>query len=401
VAVGGSYKARVSVTRCGAYDVDLVRDSLRRLLEPLGGLAAFAQPGERILLKPNLLLAVEPARAITTHPALVEVLAGELLALGAQVIVFDSPGAGMPHTRGAMNRVYRRTGMAAAARRTGAELSFDLRVEGVGHPGGRLVRRVDLVRVLREVDGIISLPKLKTHTFMGFTGAVKNLFGAVPGLAKPGYHAKLPDAGAFADMLLDVVQLLAPRLHVMDGVLALEGDGPGTGGRPREAGLLLASSDPVAIDAVATRLVGMPWERVPTMSAAQQRGLWSGDLSGIEVLAPEGAGLDDLAVKGFALPRQAPDPTGFMRTGRVVRTLTQLANDSLNATPRPAAGRCTACGNCVRACPTGAMSLRSGLAVVEKQRCIRCYCCHELCPQGAVELDISRLGRLIRGLGLM
>lgn len=390
--------ARVALGRQEDYESEGLREALRLLLNHMGGMAAFVQPGERVALKPNLLLGASPERAITTHPAVVEAVAAEVRAAGGHPLLVESPGAGIPHTRGALERVFRKTGMAELARRTNLELVCDSRARMVSHPGGRLIHRVDVVTALVEADAVISLPKLKTHTYMTFTGAVKNLFGAVPGLQKPAYHAKLPDPALFAEMLLDVVSLIRPRLHVMDGILALEGDGPGSAGRPRQAGLLLASVDPVALDAVACRLVGLPEENVPTLVAARERGLWSGRIEDIEMV---GGRLEDLFVADFLAPIRAPDPTGYRRTGRLLRLLREAANEAINPRPRPKAGRCTACGSCVRACPTGAIRVEGRLARVETKECIRCFCCHELCPEAAIDLELRGLGRLARSLGLM
>jgi uncharacterized protein (DUF362 family)/ferredoxin len=389
---------QVSVVRCDGYEPGAVVSALGEVLAPWGGMSAFVSPGERVALKPNLLLAAAPERGITTHPAVMAGLAAQVRAAGASPVLVESPGAGLPNSVRLLERVYRSTGMADLERRGLLELSRDLRVKTVSWPSGRSVKRLDLLLPLAPGKAVISVSKLKTHTYMTFTGAVKNLFGAVPGLAKAGYHAKLPDPARFADMLLDVALAVGPRLHVMDGIVGLEGNGPGTGGRPRAAGLLLASPDPVALDAVACGLVRLPLERVPTLVAARERGLWSGRLQDVELLGGE---WEELWTEAFQPPVRAPDPTGFARSDRISRVLTALARDAFNPRPVPRADRCTGCNSCVRACPVGAMRPGRSTPIVDDRRCTRCFCCHEFCPDAAIELERSQLGRVAGRLGLM
>ena len=387
----------VVATRCARYDPVEVEGALRRLLAPLGGMAAFVQPGERIALKPNLLMGAPPEKAVTTHPDVVAAVALAVREAGGEPVLMESPGSGIPYSAAALRRVYRRTGMTAMAERIGLELNLDTRVRAVSHPDAKLTKRLDVLTPLLEVDGVISLPKLKTHYFMIFTGAVKNLFGVVPGFAKPGYHAKLGDPRRFADMLLDIVSFVRPRLSVMDAVVGLEGDGPGTAGRPREIGALLASPDPVALDAAACALVGIPGEQVPTLATARERGLWSGSYPDVVWL---GENPEALRVQGFVVPRSATGSAG-MGPGPVLdRVAGSLMRELFSARPRPRRGRCTGCGTCERACPRQAITVHENLAYVDDDRCIRCYCCHELCPEAAIDLELGRMGRALRRVGL-
>ena len=386
----------IASVRCADYSLEAVRAAVDGLLAPLGGMEAFVRPGERIVLKPNCLLAAEPGQAITTHPVVVRVVAELVRREGAFPVVVESPGAGIPHTVRALRRVYGRTGLAAMAEEIGLELGLDTEVEAVSAPGAVLAKRVDMLRAVREADGVISLPKLKTHTYMTFTGAVKNLFGVIPGYAKPGFHAKLADPGRFADMLLDVCGLVSPRLSVMDAVLALEGDGPGTAGRPRMVGALLAGADPVSLDLAACRMVGIEPAAVPVLLAAQHRGLV--DLRAASPVL--GVPLDAFGVAGFEWPRSTWNGGGFGPRAAMERALRPVLNNATNPRPRPRPGRCTACGVCARACPVGAVTVRDRLALVDDARCIRCYCCHELCPEGAVDLERTLTGRALRALGV-
>lgn len=391
-----SEPAPIVLAACEAYGLDRVRRALDELLEPLGGMGSFVRPGERIALKPNCLLAAEPDRAITTHPVIVRAVAEAVREAGGRPVIVESPGAGIPNTERALRRVFAKTGLTAMAEEIGLEISLSTEVESVSAPGSHLVKRLDVMRALREVDGVISLSKLKTHTYMTFTGAVKNLFGAIPGYGKPGHHAKLADPDRFADMLLDVAALVAPRLSIMDAVVALEGDGPGTGGRPRPLGALLAGVDPVAVDVAACRLVGIELEAVPVLRAAERRGLVRLDADFPLVGVP----LEELAVRDFDWPRAAWPAGGIGRRMLLQRVAKPLLDAAANARPRPRRGRCTACGTCERACPVGAITLVDRLAVVDDSRCIRCYCCHELCPENAVDLERALLGRVAQAVGL-
>lgn len=380
----------VSVVRCETYDVEAVRRSLRAALEPLGGMTAFVSPGQRVLLKPNLLMPVRPERAITTHPSVVEAAVELVREAGGAPFIADSPG-GPLHVGVGMKRLYQDTGLQQVADRLGVPLVYECAAIQLSTPDGFLLKRLDLLKACQDADVVLSLAKLKTHGQTVMTGAVKNLFGLVPGLVKSAYHAKLPGTDRFCDMLLDIVACVRPALSVIDGVVGLEGNGPSLGGSPRRVGVLLASPDPVALDAVACRIIGLDPGQLALFRAAERRGWWPVEIQ----VAGE-------PVAAVAVPDFRPHIRAYAATRRTRRRWTSwVARRFLVPVPLPRRGRCTACRTCERTCPSQAIRIVNRLAVVDQERCILCYCCHEVCPEAAIDLKLSALGRLVRWTGLL
>jgi uncharacterized protein (DUF362 family)/Pyruvate/2-oxoacid:ferredoxin oxidoreductase delta subunit len=390
----------VSIARCAAYELDALRAAVREVLAPLGGIGAFVRPGERIGLKPNIILPSSADRAICTHPLLVAATALVVREAGAYPVVVESPGAGIVPLKSIMAGVFRRAGYREVADRYGFELGTDTDWDVVPHPDGRAVHRVELLSSALACDGLINLPKLKTHTFMVLSGATKNLFGLIPGLTKVGYHAKLAEPRRFGEMLVDVAALSRPRLNIVDAILAMEGQGPSTSGTPRHLGLLLAGADSIAVDVACCDILGIHTGAVPVLAAAQTRGLWSGRPGDT---ATVGVPMAEVTVKDFALPGKYLDKTGLGRAHFLASGPRSLLRDGFSRRPRPKAGRCTVCGACEQACPGGAivMDKRAQVALVDDGRCIQCFCCHEVCPNAAIDLEFTGVGKVVHGLRLV
>ena len=371
----------VAVVRCDSYDENAVEASVLDALIRLGGIKRFVKPGDRVLLKVNLLSASSPEKSITTHPSVVKAVVKQVQSAGGIPIIGDSPGG--PFNRRVLESAYAKSGMKAVSDETGAVLNYDTGSKQVSYPEGKLLKKIDVINLLGEVDVVITLPKLKTHTLTRFTGATKILFGVVPGLTKPAYHMKFADVGLFSDMLLDILCYMKPALSLMDGVIGLEGDGPGTSGVPKKAGLIMASEDSVALDVVASSVIGMDPMDVPILRKAVDRGLSSGVLSDIEVSGEK--------VEVVRVPfRQPSGDTGGIGKALASKTLRGLILKTTIAYP-VANKNCVGCGVCMQNCPAAAISMESGKARMNLSKCIRCYCCHELCPHKAVDLR-SRLG---------
>jgi uncharacterized protein (DUF362 family)/NAD-dependent dihydropyrimidine dehydrogenase PreA subunit len=365
--------AQVYIARCSSYDPQAVEAAFVQSLQSLSDAQLLVRPGQRVLLKPNLLQAQRPERGITTHPAVVAAVARWVRDAGATAIIADSPGG--LYNQHLLRQLYDVTGMATVAQDTGALLNYDLSTLQVSCPGARAAQTLDALRVAVDADAIINIPKLKTHGLMQLTGAVKNLFGTVPGVIKGAYHARFPSVERFAAMLIDIVGYYRPVLTVMDAVVAMEGDGP-SGGDLRDVGVLLTSADAVAVDMVAASMVGMAPLGVPTIAAAVRRGLGTGRVGDIRLL---GAALDEVRVAGFKQPSTA---------GQRVRMIPSLVpswiTNALLASPE-AGPHCTGCGVCAENCPVQAIAIVDKRARTDLKRCIRCYCCHELCPEDAVD----------------
>jgi uncharacterized protein (DUF362 family)/Pyruvate/2-oxoacid:ferredoxin oxidoreductase delta subunit len=373
----------VSLVKCSTYERSAVRDAVRRSVDLVGGMGRYVQPGQRVLLKPNLLRASSPQQAIATHPAVVEAAVRLVQEAGGYPVIGDSPGG--PFVSAWLRAVYQSTGMVRLAAETGAELNQDWRETRLSHPDGKLIKALEVGTFASSADVIISLPKLKTHSFMRFTGAVKNLFGLVPGTVKVGYHSKFPEPEQFGDMLIDIATLIRPALSIMDAVVGMDGAGP-SAGDPFEIGAVLASADPVSLDLVAVSLVGIDPLSVYTLRAAVERGMVTGRASDVNVV---GDPLSDWDVRGFREPSARSSPR------RLVSMFSGVVKRWMVAAPR-ANDRCVACGICVRSCPVQAIAIKDGRARMDLETCIRCYCCHEMCPHRAIDLHKPLLGRLIR-----
>jgi len=379
---------QVYIGRCPSYAQDAVESAIRQAVAALGGIDRYVRPGQRVLLKPNLLLSKPPDTAIDTHPAVVQAVANLVREARAQPIIADSPGGGAGYNPAGLRSLYRITGLKSVAEMTGAELNLDCSSLEVPYPAGALVKRLDIIRPAVTADAIINLPKLKTHGLLRFTGAVKNLFGLVPGRIKLGYHSKLQDTERFADMLLDLALWARPTLTIVDAIVAMEGEGP-SAGRPRNLGLLLAGEDTSAVDLAALAIISLDPQTVPTIRVARQRDLPGSREAELEIV---GLRLAEARVGDFYAPQEGSPsvllgPPGFRR----------WAERQLVA--RPQAGpRCTGCGICADSCPAEAISIQKRRAQMDYGRCIRCYCCHEFCPHRAIELRRTPLASLIARL---
>lgn len=361
-------RVQVAAVECLSYDRNQVLTATRRAIELAGGLPSKLKPGAKVLVKPNLLTAKAPDAAATTHPEIVRALITVLREGGIEdIAVGDSPAGDHP-----WNKLWSETGFAEMAAETGVDLlPFDNfeRVEIPGHGS------VPVLRDWREFDAIISVPKLKTHLLTKTTGAVKNMYGLVIGNAKSSFHGLCPSPGAMAGFLVDLYGVLQADFALMDAVVCMQGDGPADG-EPKDCGLIFASSDAVALDALSAGIYGYAGKDIPLLAGCAAKGYGVAAAAGIAV-AGDGAGR-------LRSARARKSRAGLINS--IPRCLFRPLSYLLTCRPRIDTALCRACGLCEKVCPRSAIQRRGrGLRII-KSRCVLCMCCLEACPHQAVEL---------------
>jgi uncharacterized protein (DUF362 family)/NAD-dependent dihydropyrimidine dehydrogenase PreA subunit len=370
-------KNPVSIAAVPEYGEAAILDAVKKLLAPLGGMSAFVQAGQKVLIKPNMLLGKPAEKAVTTHPDLVWAVIRLVQECGATALVGDSPGVGLPRA------VAKKCGILSVIEKTGATLA--LFNDSVPFPNGTgLFHKLEIARDAAEADVIINLAKLKTHQMMGLTGGVKNMFGVIVGFRKVNLHFQAgSDKGLFAGMLLDLAKNIAPALTIVDAVTAMEGNGPGNG-TPVHIGALIAGTNPLAVDTVIIKMLGVAPDSVWTQKVAREQLMSGSSLNEVQITGPEPESLRPPQFKkakateiGFGLPA----------------ILRKTLKKSLSTLPKKDPDLCITCGICIRHCPAEAMSIVRGHVRINYKRCIGCFCCQELCPVGAIQ---ARQGLLLR-----
>ncbi|MBO4497823.1 MAG: DUF362 domain-containing protein [Lachnospiraceae bacterium] len=384
-------KSRVVVIPCNTYDEEKVYERLKYGLDELGGIGRFIKPEEKVLVKLNLLSAAQPERAVTTHPSVAKAVLRLLNEAGcADVKYGDSPGYGTCES------ALRMLGIDEEC--FGARMTPMSEAEHVEFPEGMTCKEFDFCKEIVESDAIINVCKMKTHALERITGAVKNVYGFICGYRKAAGHVKFPNDTVFARMLADIHRCTKPRLHIMDGIVAMEGNGPGSG-TPTPMNVLIVSVDPVSVDTVFCYLVNLDPEIIPTNSQGMRMGIGTDNEDEIEIVLcgdgePRTVSKDELFEKygnaSFDVPRGKPRGTFLMRYSGF---MTKLARR-----PMIDKSKCVKCGICVNHCPVPgkAVDFKNGKdnpPVYDYKKCIRCYCCQEMCPKHAISARHGLFGR--------
>jgi len=378
-------KSNVVLVVCKNYDEEKVYESLRDAVAALGGIGNFVSPEENILVKPNLLYPSKKEKCITTNPVVIKAVLRLLSEAGCtRVKVGDSPATGS--CRQAMNQL----GL-TEDQLYGAQIADMSREVFVKYPEGKAAKDFWLCEEVVQADAIIGVCKMKTHAFLKITGAVKNMYGLVCGTRKAQGHVKYPSVLKFSEMLVDIHNLVKPRLHVMDAIIAMEGNGPGSG-TPTEMGLIIVSADPVAIDTVFARLVDLDPVLVPTNTLGMVAGIGTCKESEIALKLVDNGVLRDISFDEM-FARFGKKDFDVSREKDRFNVLSLLSRFTGRFTRRPYidAEKCVKCGLCVNHCPVKgrAVTFKKGkdnIPVYDYKKCIRCFCCQEICPQHAIKV---------------
>jgi uncharacterized protein (DUF362 family)/NAD-dependent dihydropyrimidine dehydrogenase PreA subunit len=324
--------------------------------------------GKKVLIKPNVLRASAPEEGIVTHPAVLLAVVEKVAAMKpASIVVGDNPGL---FNYGANEEAFRKTGLMDAAKGYYQNIGNDS-VKVDFNPD--FMPFVSISQAVLDVDCIISLPKFKTHGLTVITGAIKNSYGFLPGAQKAKLHRAAGSAERFQEMLVDVFQLRIPDLFLMDAIVGMEGNGPASSDL-RQIGLILASDNAVALDAVMATMMGCAPGRLRSLRKAKEKGLGDYDLDTIELIG------ELRCLPDFKLPP--------------ISGAANLRNEALQAAmhsrtvlrPHADPDLCTGCGTCVEQCPVSALSMDDHLPQVDVETCITCFCCQEICPEKAMIL---------------
>lgn len=436
-------KSKVALVRCSSYKREDVEHAVTTAINLLGGFEEIFAGDENIpeitveselVLKPNLLAKASPEKAVTTHPEVFRAVGKALQEAGYKNLKYgDSPGNPML----SVSRTAEGCGIKTVADELGIEAGDFEHGTEIEFPEGRAAKHFVICNEVAKVIGaggetpagaVINICKMKTHQLERITGAVKNTFGCVYGVNKTASHAKFASPEHFAKMIADLNLLVRPRLHIMDGIVAMEGNGPGSGD-PLQMYVLIASTDPVAVDTTFCKLINLDADLVPTNTAAAEAGVGKMDDDGIEVLLgdmpmqKEGAEIlmDDISVKYGNSMFKVQRGREYRGSFRIMNILGRL----IEKKPIILEDKCIGCGICVESCPvegkaialrpriTAVLSETSGgtgmsrslseeegvpkgrVALYNYSKCIKCYCCQEMCPEKAIIVHKSLIAKII------
>ncbi len=366
-------KTQVSIIKCQDYNPTNILTAVRRSIDLIGGVSDSIAPGQRVLIKPNILSARRPEEGVTTHPEVIRAIITILKEVQAEILVGDSPSCFSDKD---IDEIYKASGIERLCKEEDVKL---IRFSQVVQIDG-----IPIAKALKEVDYIISAPKMKTHNLTVLTGGVKNMFGAVVGGHKLSLHLKFSDPVSFSSQLVDIFSHVKPQLTIMDAVVGMEGDGP-AGGKLKSIGLILSSKDAIALDSVFAQLVDISPFSVPTIKIGHERKLGVATPEDIEVLGEEIVGVK---MPGFSLPK----PSVMLQLSG---SLLWLFGKAMKLYPKVNKQKCTRCQTCAKACPVNAITITDSSCKINYSKCICCYCCHELCPSNAIEFKQSLLKKLL------
>jgi uncharacterized protein (DUF362 family)/Pyruvate/2-oxoacid:ferredoxin oxidoreductase delta subunit len=380
---------QVALMKCGDYDDELLIKVIKDGLVKIGfDLAQFKKA--RVGLKPNLLMGAKPDKAIATHPSFFKAVAKIVIENGGIPVLTEC------HGFGPFKSVLNSTGYAEVIKELGMEVGKMEEIAPLHYPQAKLMKRIDVSKAFFDVDVIINLPKFKTHGFTYISGAVKNLFGTIPGLRKARMHLRFPQPMEFSEWLLDLNGALLngferPKkiIHIMDAIIGQEGEGPGPSGTPRKIGAIVIGSDPVAVDFVAAEIAGLDYKKIPSIALGFQRDF---TVSSPEEITITGQKIEDLRVKNFQ-PTKSSISSHILRGWLVSPTVKNLVIEK----PWPSEEKCNLCYKCKAVCPAGAISNaqeNKNIPDYDYKKCIRCFCCIEFCPEAAISLKKGILQRL-------
>lgn len=370
----------VSIEKCQSYGIESVQSAINDCIKALGGIKSFIKSGDQVLIKPNMLQAKSPPEAVTTHPKIIEAMINIVQDLGATPLVGDSPGG----PKEDLASYWEITGYSEVCNRLDVEL-VNFEKAGV-YVKERNNRKYYITKTVLDSDVIINLPKIKTHSLTMFTGAVKNMYGVIPGLMKTEYHRIAPKPSDFAEIFVDVYALAKPHLNIADCIIGMEGNGP-SGGNPRDLGIVLASEDGLALDSLVCHILGKKPLKIPSNRVAYEQGLGEADINNIQVLG------EVIQIKDFKWP-----PNLASSLSMIPSTIAQSLMKFYWTRPAIDPERCNKCGNCVKSCPVNALEEGVYIPDYDYSLCINCLCCMEMCPEKAVYLEKSRILRLISSL---
>ena len=375
-------KSLVALIPCDNYDEEKVYDAISKGIELIGGLDSLINKDEKILVKPNLLSGSNPSKAITTNPSVFGAILKYLREKGYQNITYGDSPAGVSN----VEEVVKVAELKEQADKYDVKLGDFDNYQTVNNPNGHVAKKFALCKGVVDADAIISVSKMKTHALENITGAVKNQYGCIFSNKKSLGHAKYPNSNIFARMLADLNLYLKPRLFIMDGIIAMEGNGPASG-NPIFMKTILISKDPVALDSVFAKLVDLKPEYVPTIVYGDKYKLGTMDFNNISVVTPDGEITIDDAFKKYGNPN-----FDVNRKKRSFWSLKEMFHKSKEKSHRPVVNLdlCIACGKCEGVCPVDGKAVHSGngnKAKYDYSKCIRCYCCQEICPAKAISRE--------------
>lgn len=366
---------KCTVYKVEKYDDTALYDAVSRHFEA-HDIKSKIPAGAKVLLKPNLVVDKDAAFSVTTNPRFVYAVIRYLKNIGVEdITVADCPGGALL-LFSEMETVYRKTGYSFLSEF--AKLNTDFESKDINSPEDSVNKDFNIINAVSEADFIINIPKFKTHNMTCITAGVKNLFGCIPGLQKPAFHAKYPAVNDFSNMLVELAQTVKPDFTIVDAIDIMEGDGP-TNGKKRHLGLTFSSCDVFSMDAYIVNLLGIPKDFVATVSASRRKNLVQEDM---EIIGDDDFSLE----KPILLPSGFNATSGFGKLTAKVKTTAEKLISSVFMSYPQMNEKCVLCKKCVVTCPKNALSIENKKIVLNKKVCIGCLCCDEVCPNAAVDI---------------